>query len=83
MYINLTHFPKFVNRIRTFQFFIVYSQSQSLNTCKRVGVSSHIPTLMGTWGLSTISLGRVLFKKVKPKRGNAYGLEKQNLHIEF
>jgi hypothetical protein len=59
MYINLTHFPKFVNRIQTFQFLIVYSQSQSLNTCKRVGVSSHIPMLLGTWGLSTIILGRV------------------------
>jgi hypothetical protein len=59
MYINLTHFPKFVNRIRTIQFFIVYSQIQSLNTCKRLGVSSHIPKLLGTWGLSTIILGRV------------------------
>jgi hypothetical protein len=59
MYINLTHFPKFVNRIRTFQFLIVYSQRQSLNTCKRVGVSSHIPMLLGTWGLITIILGRV------------------------
>jgi hypothetical protein len=34
------------------------SQSQSLNTCKRVGVSIHIPKLLGTWGLSTINLGK-------------------------
>jgi hypothetical protein len=33
-------------------------QSQSLNTCKRVGVSGHIQELLGTWGLSTIILGK-------------------------
>jgi hypothetical protein len=33
-------------------------QSQSLNACKRVGVSGHIPELLGIWGLSTIILGK-------------------------
>jgi hypothetical protein len=33
-------------------------QSQSFNACKRVGVSGHVLELLGTWGLSIISLGK-------------------------
>jgi hypothetical protein len=67
MYINSTHFPKFANRIRTFQFFIECSQIHSLNTCKRVGVSSHIPNLLDTWGLSKIILGKSLSQERQDK----------------
>jgi len=42
-------------------------QSQSLNTCKRVGVSGHIQKLLGTWGLSTISLGKSVSQERKAK----------------
>jgi hypothetical protein len=31
-------------------FAIECSQSQSLNSCKRVDVRSHIPELLGAWG---------------------------------
>jgi hypothetical protein len=43
------------------------SQSQSLNTCERVGVSGHIPKLLGTWGLSTISLGKSVSQERQAK----------------
>jgi hypothetical protein len=46
---------------------IVCSQSQSLNTCKMVGVSGHIPKLLGTWGLSTINLGKCPSQASRPK----------------
>jgi hypothetical protein len=58
MYINLTHFLELTYCIRTFRFLIECSQIQSLNTCKRVGVSGHIPELLGTWGLIKIILGK-------------------------
>jgi hypothetical protein len=53
--------------IRTFHFLIECSQSQSLNTCKRVGVSGHIPKLLGTWELSTIILGKSASQERKSK----------------
>jgi hypothetical protein len=43
------------------------SQIQSLNTCKRVGVSGHIPKLLGTWGLSTVNLGKSVSQERKTK----------------
>jgi hypothetical protein len=58
MYINLTHFPNFSICIQTFPFLFECSKIQSLNTCKKLGVSGHIPELLGTWGLSTINLGK-------------------------
>jgi hypothetical protein len=63
-------------------FLIECSQSQSLNTCKRVGVSGHIPELLGTWGLSTISLGKSVSQERKAKRGNLYGLGQQFLESQ-
>jgi hypothetical protein len=52
--------PIFLNLLLYMNLLILIecSQSQSLNTCKRVGVSGHIPKLLGTWGLSTIILGK-------------------------
>jgi hypothetical protein len=38
-----------------------------MNTCKRVGVSGHIPELLDTWGLSTISLGKSVSQERKAK----------------
>ena len=75
MYIDLTHFPKFVICILTFPFLIECSQSQSLNTCKRMGVSGHIPKLLGTWGLSTISLGKSVSQERKEKERNFVWVE--------
>jgi hypothetical protein len=54
-------------------------QSQSLNTCKRVGVSGHIPNLLGTWGLSTIILGKSVSQEKKVEETNSYGLGQQFL----
>jgi hypothetical protein len=42
-------------------------------------VSGHIPNLLGTWGLSTIILGKSVSQERKPKRGNLYGLGQQFL----
>jgi hypothetical protein len=42
-------------------------------------VSGHIPKLLGTWGLSTIILGKSVSQERKPKRGNSYGLGQQFL----
>jgi hypothetical protein len=38
-----------------------------MNTCKRVGVSGHIRELLGTWGLSTISLGKSVSQESQAK----------------
>jgi hypothetical protein len=43
------------------------SQSQSVNTYKRVVVSGHIPELLGTWGLSTIILGKSVSQERQAK----------------
>jgi hypothetical protein len=67
MYINSTHFLKSVIVYESSKFLIECSQSQSLNTCKRVGVSDHIPKLLGTWGLSTIILGKYVSQANKLK----------------
>ena len=69
--------PIFLNLLlvyEPFNFLIECSQSLSLNTCKRVGVSGHIPYLLGTWGMSTINLGKSVSQESKPKERNLYGL---------
>jgi hypothetical protein len=53
-------------------------QSQSLNTCKRVGVSGHIPKLLGTWGLNTIILGKSVSQEWKGKERNFVWVETSN-----
>jgi hypothetical protein len=36
--------------------------------CKRVGMSGHIPNLLGTWGLSAISLGKSVSQERQAKK---------------
>jgi hypothetical protein len=59
------------------------SQSQSLNTCKRVGVSGHIPKLLGTWGLSTINLGKSVSQASKPKEEICMGRDNNFYTLSF
>jgi hypothetical protein len=62
MYNDLNCFPKLI---------FVYEPPLSclsvskMNTCKRVGVSGHIPNILGTWGSSTISLGKSVSQERK------------------
>jgi len=67
MYLNSTHFPKFSICIWTFQFMIECSEIQSLNGCKRVGVSGHIPKLLDTLGSLQSTLGKCVSEASKPK----------------
>jgi hypothetical protein len=73
MYNDLNHFPKLLFVYEPSHFLLSVSKSQSLNTCKRVGVSGHIPKLLGTWGLSTIILGKSVIQERQSKRGNLWG----------
>jgi hypothetical protein len=43
MGINPTHIPEIIIIVYNLLFVVECSQSQSLNSCKRVGVRSHIP----------------------------------------
>jgi len=43
MDINPTHIPKIIIMLYNLLFVVECSQSQLLNSCKRVGVRSHIP----------------------------------------
>jgi hypothetical protein len=83
MYINSTHFPKLVICIQNFYFFIECSQIQSLNTCKRVGVSGHIPKLLCTWGLIKISSGKCVIQSSRPKERKFICIGTQILHNNF
>jgi hypothetical protein len=42
-------------------------QIQSLDACKRVGVSGHALELLGTWGLSTIIFGKSVSQERQAK----------------
>jgi hypothetical protein len=46
-----------------------------MNTCERVGASSHIPKLLGTWELSTIILGKCVSqaRQVKERKSIWFG----------
>jgi hypothetical protein len=48
--IDPTHIHKIIIIVYNLLFVFECSQSQSLNSCKRVGVRSYIPLLLGAWG---------------------------------
>jgi hypothetical protein len=62
-----TTFFKLLSLFVTFYFLIECMRGQSLNSCKRVGVRSHIPNLLGTWGLSTICMGKSVSQERQAK----------------
>jgi hypothetical protein len=64
--IQLT-FMKLLSLYISFYLLIDCMRGQSLNSCKRVGVSSHIPKLLGRWELSTISLGKSESRKASQR----------------
>jgi hypothetical protein len=58
------------------------SQRQSFNVCKRLSVSGHIPSLLGTWELSTVFLGKSVSQQSQAKGRKFVWVEAAILDIQ-
>jgi hypothetical protein len=64
---NSNRFLKLLLAYEPSNFLIECPQIQPLNACKKVSVRSHIPYLLGAWGVSPIILGKCVSQASKPK----------------